>query len=188
MSDRCPGENADAQWVARARLGEEAAYTWLLDRYRMRAVRLATHVLRRDAEAEDVAQEAFIQAFRSLKSLSMDGSFATWLMRIVVRLCIDRSRGARWQREVSSDFRVEPPGMPGDSQAGSIDTKILVGQLLDQLPPPARAALVLRELEGMDYVQISHVLGVPVGTVRSRLNSARAQFRGLWLAACAEED
>lgn len=184
LAGQAIGDKPDALWVARARHRDETAYRWLLDHYRSRAVRLAAHVLRRDSEAEDVAQEAFIQAFRSLPSLSANGSFSTWLMRIVVRLCIDRLRAARWKRELYTDFQIEPGCAEG---TGKIETRILVGQLLDRLTPPARAALVLRELEGMDYDQISRILGVPIGTVRSRLNSARAQFRQLWIAACAEE-
>src|SRR4051812_8071569 len=76
----------EAQWVARARAGEEAAFGWLLARYRHRAIRLAAHVLQRPADAEDVAQEAFVRAFRGLPGLRGDAGFAGWLFRIVVRL------------------------------------------------------------------------------------------------------
>jgi RNA polymerase sigma-70 factor (ECF subfamily) len=166
----------EKQWVARARRGDEAAYAWLLSRYRERAVRLAAHVLRRPSEAEDVAQEAFIRAFQNLRQFRGEGRFYTWLYHIVVRACLDRKRAARWSAEVGADdmdlVLASPP-------AGA-DTRLLVEQLLDSLSPPMRAALVLRELDGLDYDEIAGVLEIPVGTVRSRLNAARSRFRTLY--------
>ena len=174
----------EAGWIGRARTGDEAAYRWLLQRYRARVVRLAAHVLRRPEEAEDVAQEAFLRAFRSLGSYRGDGRFYTWLYHIVVRICLDRRRLARWSAETPLT-EAESPSLLSPSEA--IDTQVLVGILLDRLSPPIRAALVLRELEGLEYEEIARVLEVPVGTVRSRLSAARAQFRELWRAALEEE-
>ncbi len=171
-------EREEALWIARAKTGDEAAYRWLLGQYRTRVVRLAVHVLRRDAEAEDVAQEAFLQAFRRLPEFRGSGPFSSWLFQITVRLCLDRRRSARWVREVSENsapIAASAPSTPADTQ-------LLIEMLLDQLTPPMRAALVLREIEGLDYDEIASVLQVPVGTVRSRLHTARAQFRDLWTA------
>lgn len=171
-------EREEALWLARARAGDEAAYRWLLGRYRTRVVRLAAHVLRQEGEAEDVAQEAFLRAFRRLPSFQGNGPFSSWLFQIAVRLCLDRRRSARWGREVPAETAPEFISPPN-----SIDTHLLVEALLDQLSPPIRAALVLREIEGLEYDEIAQTLGVPVGTVRSRLNAARTQFRALWTAA-----
>ncbi len=169
----------EALWIAQAKAGEEAAYRWLLERYRARVVRLAAHVLRRDSEAEDVAQEAFLTAFRRLPSFRGDGRFSAWLFQITVRLCLSRRRAAHWTAEMPDEFAtVSPVRTDGDT-----DTRLLVSALLGQLTPPLRAALVLRELEGLEYGEIAQTLGIPVGTVRSRLNTARAQFRTLWTAA-----
>lgn len=180
-----PHDREEARWVLRAQAGEAAGQRWLLERYRARMVRLAAHVLRGEADAEDVAQEAFVQAFRHLGALRGDGSaFAPWLRRIVVRRCLDYLRRLGPQREV-------PEGQMQDwadgGSAARTDTRLLVETLLDKLTPPLRAALVLRECEGMDYEEIADVLRVPVGTVRSRLHAARAQFRLLWLAAEGED-
>ena len=103
--------------------------------------------------------------------------FAAWLFQIVVRLCLDRKRTARWKREVPAD--TVPPAVHHDSH----DTRLLIAALLDHLTPPMRAALVLREVEGLEYDEIAAALSIPVGTVRSRLSTARAQFRSLWTAA-----
>ncbi len=179
-------EREEALWLARARAGDEAAYRWLLGRYRARVVRLAAHVLRREGEAEDVAQETFLKAFRRLPSFRGEGRFSAWLFGIAVRLCLDRRRSARWAREVPEDA-TPPPASPIPS-AEAADTRLLVETLLDRLSPPMRAALVLREMEGLEYDEIAATLGVPVGTVRSRLHAARAQFRALWTAALKEDE
>lgn len=176
-------DREEAAWLGRARAGDEAAYRWLLDRYRARVVRLAAHVLRREGEAEDVAQEAFLGAFRRLPDFRGEGRFSAWLFGIVVRLCLDRRRSARWTREVPEDAAPPP-----SSSLDATDTRLLVEALLDRLSPPMRAALVLREMEGLDYDEIAATLGIPVGTVRSRLHAARAQFRALWTAALKEDD
>ena len=181
-------EREEAAWLARARAGDEAAYRWLLGRYRARVVRLAAHVLRREGEAEDVAQEAFLRAFRRLPSFRGEGRFSAWLFGIAVRLCLDRRRSAWWAREVSEEAAPPSPPLSLASPAGAADTRLLVGTLLDRLSPPMRAALVLREMEGLEYDEIAATLGIPVGTVRSRLHSARAQFRALWTAALQEDD
>jgi RNA polymerase sigma-70 factor, ECF subfamily len=176
----------EACWLDRARAGDEAGYAWLLSRYRSRVVRLAAHVLRRPAEAEDAAQEAFIRAFRNLRAFRGEGRFYTWLYHIVVRVCLDRRRLARWEAEVQIDelsLNVQRDETPG---ADIIHHRLLVERLLDQLSPPMRAAMVLREIEGLEYTEIAEILGIPVGTVRSRLNAARAKFRSIYEAALQE--
>jgi len=173
----CP-EQEEARWVARAMAGEEAAYRWLLDRYRDRVVRLAAHVLRSPSEAEDAAQEAFVRAFRNLRSFRGESRFYTWLYHIAVRVCLDRRR-AHWGREQGIPVSEGAEG----SVAGGSDLRLTVETLLDQLSPPMRAALVLRELEGLEYEEIAMTLEIPVGTVRSRLNAARRKFRELWESA-----
>ncbi|MGI4787585.1 MAG: RNA polymerase sigma factor [Janthinobacterium lividum] len=176
-------EREETLWIARARTGDAAAYRWLLGRYRTRVVRLAAHVLRRDSDAEDVAQEAFLRAFRRLPEFRGTGPFSSWLFQITVRLCLDHRRSARWEREVpayEAPFEAASASLP-------TDTRLLIEALLDRITPPMRAALVLREIEGLEYDEIAQTLQIPVGTVRSRLHAARAQFRGLWTAA-QEED
>ncbi len=174
----------EALWLTRARAGEDAAYRWLLHRYRARVVRLAAHVLRRDGEAEDVAQETFLRAFRGLPTFRGDaGRFAPWLFRITVHLCLDRRRRTAWQAETSDETAPVPVAPTQDTE-----TRLLVAALLDRLTPPMRAALVLREMEGLEYEEIAAALNIPVGTVRSRLHTARAQFRALWTAAQEENN
>jgi len=182
-----PGETTDegqeARWIVRARIGDEAAFAWLLSRYRARAIRVAIQVLHRPDEAEDAAQEAFIRAFRNIRSFRGDSRFATWFFHIVLRVCLDKKRLKRWDAEIPWDDAVDPAAPP---DAG--DTRVVVRALLDRLSPPMRAALILREVEGLEYEEIAHALGIPVGTVRSRLSAARARFRAMWSRIVEETD
>ena len=145
--------------------------------------RTALRVVGDRGRAEDVAQEAFVRAFRNLKSFRGESRFYTWLYHIVVRVCLDRRKLARWRFEApaeSLDVAVE--------QTPAADERMVVEMLLDRLSPPIRAALVLRELEGLEYEEIAQVLEIPIGTVRSRLSAARKQFRAMWVTARRETD
>ena len=183
-----PEDREEAGWIVRAQAGDDSAISWLIARYRHRVVRLAAHVLRRPSEAEDVAQEAFIRAFRSLRSFRGQGRFYTWLYQIVVRICLDRRKLARWDSESPLDTCTGTCGQPVDSTANSVQARLMVETLMDQMSPPMRAMLVLRELEGLEYEEIAQAVQIPIGRVKWRLHTARAQFRELWLNAMQEAD
>ena len=180
-------DSEEARQLARARAGDQAAIRWLITRYRQRAVRLATSILRRSDEAEDVAQEAFVRAFRNLHAFRGDGHFYTWLYHIVVHLCRDRQRIRRWNSEEPIDLDELRAGAAHLS-AEDIENHVLVEMLLDRLSPAMRAMLVLRELEGLEYEEIARVLEIPIGRVKWRLHEARARFRVLWQEAMREVD
>jgi RNA polymerase sigma-70 factor (ECF subfamily) len=167
-------------WIERAQAGDEAGYRWLLSRYRDRVVRVASATLGGAAEAEDVAQEAFIRAFRMLPSLERKSSFYGWVSKIAVRICLDKRR-LKSAKDIPLSS-VEYTTCYADC-ADSTSTAILVWQILNELPPQMRAALVLRELDGLEYEEIASLLRIPLGTVRSRLNAARAKFRSRWQEA-----
>jgi RNA polymerase sigma-70 factor (ECF subfamily) len=165
----------EAQLVLRTRQGDELALKDLVDRHRLRLIRTASNILRDPVEAEDVAQEAFLKAFRELHRLRDDRAFASFIYRICVRLCVDRLRLKR----------AEPSALePSDSaHTGSIENKVLVEKLLAKLPADLRTTLVLREMEQLSYEEVAQAMEVPVGTVRSRLHTARERFRALWVSA-----
>ncbi len=173
-------------WIARAKRGEREAQQWLLSRYRSCVVRLATHILRRPDEAEDVAQEALVRALTQIKSYRGEAPFSTWLLRIATRVCIDHTRRRTRRREVAFEdtFAEIHTSTSGQVQ----DARLLVSSLLDELTPPLRAALVLRELEELSYEEIAALLKIPVGTVRSRLSAARTRFRQLYEAVQEESN
>ncbi len=169
---------SERQWVGRCREGDEVAMRHLIDRHRNRLVRTATNLLRDRYEAEDVAQEAFLKAFRELPKLREDRAFAGYLYRICVRLCMDRLRLKR--AEVAEFDSVQP------SEGRNIENRVVVEKLLALLSPELRATLVLREMEQLSYEEVAEVMRVPVGTVRSRLHTARERFRKLWIEAVGE--
>jgi len=175
-----PAENAalERQWVSRCREGDDVAMRNLIERHRNRLVRTAANLLRDRFEAEDVAQESFLKAFREIAKLREDRAFSGYLYRICVRLCMDRLRTKR--AEVVEFDAAQP------SQGKNIETRVMVERLLDQLSPDLRATLVLREMEQLSYEEVAEVMHVPVGTVRSRLHTARERFRKLWMEAVGE--
>lgn len=175
-------EISDVLLVARCRAGERAAFEVLITRHRDRVVSLAYQMLRDRDEAEDVAQDAFANAFAALGNFRGDAQFSTWLYRIAFNLCVHRKRRTRptetyeevfHDGEVSAASGTAPPGEKALA-------KLMVEETLAQLSPPLRAALILREMNDLSYEEIAQILHIPIGTVRSRLNEARRQFRLAW--------
>ncbi len=180
VSDR----QEERSMLDRCALGDERAIRWILSRYRDRVVRLAAHVLHNSREAEDVAQEAFVKAFRQIAQFRGDSGFYAWLYRIVINLCLDRMR----RKCVSAEMPLDGAMPSLVATTPDIEKRLAVEQVLNSLTPPMRAALILREVEGLEYAEIAAVLEIPVGTVRSRLNTAREQFRRRWTALLQEAD
>jgi RNA polymerase sigma-70 factor (ECF subfamily) len=170
--------NQERAWLDRCILGDERAIRWVLDRYRDRVVRLATHVLHNPREAEDVAQDAFVKAFRQIGQFRGESGFYAWLYRIVINLCLDRMR----RKSATAELPLEESICNFVAINPDVEKRLLVEHVLNSLTPPMRAALILREVEGLEYSEIADVLSIPLGTVRSRLNTAREQFRRRWMA------
>jgi len=168
----------ECTWVSRCREGDENALALLIDRHRNRLIRTAANLLRDRHEAEDVAQEAFLKAFKEIGRLRDDRAFAGYIYRICVRLCMDR---LRLKRAEPGEF-----DSVQDHDGGSVENRVVIEKLLGQLPYDLRATLVLREIEQLSYEEVAEVMHVPIGTVRSRLHTARERFRKLWVEAMAE--
>lgn len=168
----------ERQWVARCRSGDETALSLLIARHRNRLVRTATNLLRDRHEAEDVAQEAFLKGFREIHKLREDRAFSGYLYKICVRLCMDRLRLKR--AELAEFDSIQP------HEGGTVENRVVIEKLLAQLPYELRTTLVLREMEQLSYEEVAEVMHVPIGTVRSRLHTARERFRKLWIEAVGE--
>jgi RNA polymerase sigma-70 factor (ECF subfamily) len=168
----------ELQWVQRCRHGDEAAMGALISKHRTRLVRVAANVLRDSYEAEDVTQEAFLKAFREIHKLRDDCAFSGYIYRICIRLCMDRLRSRKAEAMVVDK--------PEPSRGAQIETKVVIEDLLEELTPELRLTLVLREMEQLSYEEVADMMRVPVGTVRSRLHTARERFRNLWIAATGE--
>jgi RNA polymerase sigma-70 factor (ECF subfamily) len=164
----------DLRLLHRAAAGDEAAFGRLVDRHAQALYRLAFSLIGNAADAEDVLQETFVGAFRGLGGFEARASVKTWLTRILL------TQAAKWRRD-RMRRPVQPMGetQPADGAAANagVDQRIDIQAALLQLTPEHREVLVLREFERLGYEEIAQVLGVPRGTVESRLHRARLQLR-----------
>jgi RNA polymerase sigma-70 factor (ECF subfamily) len=168
---------AEQELVSRARNGDRDAFRLLVERYEGRVYAIAYGLLGHREDAREVAQEAFLKAYRMLGSFRGDAGFYTWLYRIVVNLAIDLRRRDRpaplEDPDRMRDARSEDPA--GEAYRGELRAAIRTA--IDGLPPEQRAVIVLRELEGLSYAEIAEVEQIPIGTVMSRLFYARRKLQ-----------
>ncbi len=173
---------SDQQVIDQTLGGETEAFGHLVRKYQQRLYNSLVHMLRDEAEAEDATQEAFVLALTKLDSFKGQSAFFTWLYRIGFNAAISRMRKKRPSLSIQQDLSETAGMIPGvDSRP---DQKIcreedveLVNKALGLLPEQHRAILVLREIDGCSYEEISEVLKLPIGTVRSRLHRARSQLK-----------
>ncbi len=173
----------DAQLIDEALTGNKDAFGQLVLKYQDRLFNTVVHVVGCRSAAEDVVQEAFVQAFVKLETFQRASAFYTWLYRIAVNLAISHRRRRRPELSVEAQRESGSHSEPLDTCDGPTDSAerkermAQVHQALDCLNDEHRAILVLRELEGLCYERIAEILDLPVGTVRSRLHRARIHLR-----------
>ena len=180
MTDR----DIDQQLVERVQRGDKAAFDLLVSKYQRKIFRLLSRLIRDQAEVEDIAQEAFIKAYRALPNFRGDSAFYTWLYRIAINTAKNHlvSQGRRAPTTTEADIEEAetfddsdhlrdlntPESMLLSKQVGEA-----VNRAIDQLPEDLRTAIVLREIEGLSYEEIAESMSCPIGTVRSRIFRAR---------------
>ena len=170
----------EADLVAAARQGDGAAFEALLRRHDDQMRALAFRMLGGQAAMDDALQDAYVKAFRAVRRFRGDASFATWLHRIVATTCIDHLR--RRARRAEDELPDEPApagGRAADPAADHAVRRMDLRRALDRLDPDHRATLLLVDGEGLSYDDAGAVLGIPAGTVSSRLSRARAHMRTL---------
>lgn len=174
----------DQQLVVRAQQGDQQAFGLLVSKYQRKLARLLSRLIRDPAEVEDVAQETFIKAYRALGSFRGDSAFYTWLYRIGINTAknylVSQGRRAPTRTEFDSE---EAEGFEEGDLLRDINTpeRMLfskeigetVNAAVEALPDDLRAAITLREIEGMSYEDIAKMMDCPIGTVRSRIFRAR---------------
>jgi RNA polymerase sigma factor (sigma-70 family) len=174
---------SDAELVARARQGDTAAFGELVDRHRAAVYRAAHAALGSAREAEDVAQEAFLAAYRKMATYRGEASFKTWLLTIAWRRAISRRRrlASRWRRFVPGDPSESPPrGREARTPEGAlIDAEMAqhVQRLVRALPARLRDPLLLCAAGEQTYHEIAVVLGIPDGTLKWRVAEARKRLK-----------
>lgn len=165
--------------------GRREAFGQLVDRYQNRLFHSLVHMLGSTEDAQDIAQDAFVQAYEKLATFRGQCQFYSWLFRIAFNTAVSSRRKSR-HMTVSLDGRRECTGQepvdhrPSAEPSYSMDVgerQRLVRQALSELCEEFRTALVLKEMDGMSYEEIAEVIEVPLGTVRSRIHRARLELR-----------
>lgn len=183
----------DLTLVKRVRSGDQRAFRLLVERYQKKVYAVALGMLKDKEEAMDVTQEAFVKVYKYLDHFKGDSSFYTWLYRITSNICIDairkRQGGGRGE-QVEFDETVAMD--TSEANIGSLGSRLgtnpqksalrkelaeKIQQALQQVPEKHRAILLMREVEGLSYEDLSRVLDIPKGTVMSRLFHARAKVQ-----------
>jgi RNA polymerase sigma-70 factor, ECF subfamily len=185
-----PGLTPDeAELVARIARADHVAFEALMRRYNGRLFRVARAILKDDAEAEDVLQDAYLEAYRHIADFRGDSQLGTWLTRIVVNRALMRLRQQKRHRVV---VPFETTGTDGGSREASVadgtiesppaatlraEIRRILERRIDELPPSFRAVFVMRDVEDMSVQETADCLSIPPATVRTRLFRARALLR-----------
>ena len=171
-----PEPDVDAHLICQAQAGDATAFAELVRHYEPRLRALAYRLLEDRDLTDDVLQDAFVRAFKSLGRFRGDSSLGTWLYRITYNACIDELRRGRRVVPLLAESEPEPVDLRSGPEDSAIDRRDLAAALAS-LPADMRAAVMLVDADGLDYAAAGRVLGVPPGTVGSRLNRARAILR-----------
>ena len=177
-------EESDLVLVKRVQRGDKTAFDLLVRKYQHKVVKLVLRYVRNPAEAEDIAQEAFIKAYRALPQFRGDSALYTWMYRIAINTA-KNSLASRDRSPIAYDLDLTDP-----EESHSVQTKLqdpdtpegmalteeirqIVNSAIEALPEELKTAIVLRELDGLSYEEIAAAMECPVGTVRSRIFRAR---------------
>ena len=181
---------ADAVFVRRAARGDREAFDVLVQRYHKRVYAVAYGMVHSPDQALDVTQEAFVKAFQSIRSFGGRSNFYTWLYRIVINSAIDYLRRERRQGATSYDDHLYvseealqrgPQAALASPEASARRSEVrdAISRAISRLPEDQRAAILLREVEGLSYKEIAEVMRCSKGTVMSRLHYARRKLRSM---------
>ncbi|MEE8151133.1 MAG: RNA polymerase sigma factor RpoE [Nitrosomonadaceae bacterium] len=180
MGDR----EIDQQLVERAQRGDKRAFDLLVIKYQRKLARLLSQFIRDAAEVEDITQETFIKAYRSLPSFRGESAFYTWLYRIGINAAKNFLVAQGRRASTTNEFDIEDAeNFEEGSQLRELNTPEselmsrqiaqTIHQTLQELPEELRTAITLREIEGLSYEEIANIMSCPTGTVRSRIFRAR---------------
>ena len=179
--------------VTRCQKGDLQAYDVLMQQYEKKVYALCFRMTGNADDALDMAQEAFLKAFRALPTFLGQSSFSTWLFRIVTNTCLDEKRKQKKRPLIVSldkprdtkdgEIKVELADEAPDPLSVTLEHELEseLQLLLDRLPPDQRTVIIMRDLQGFSYEEIAETLEINMGTLKSRLNRARLHLRELYL-------
>jgi len=176
-------QKVDQALVERVQRGDKTAFDTLVLKYQQRIVKLISRYVRDHSEVQDVAQEAFIKAYRALPRFRGDSAFYTWLYRIAINTAKNHlvARGRRMPNvDIDAQEAEQFEGAEGLKEQATPEHVVLRDEVestifsaMEQLPDDLRTAITLREIDGLSYEEIADAMACPVGTVRSRIFRAR---------------
>ena len=174
----------ESKHIARVVEGDLRAFDELVYKYHPMAYSLAYKVLNNEDDAREITQDAFVRMHRALDGFRGDASLKTWIMRIVMRLSLNRRRDrsrSSWRRlglhrDEESIQKTAPSYQTPEAEFISRETREQVQQLVNRLPNPLRQVVILSSFEDLSYDEIAQILDLPIGTVSSRLHAARKKL------------
>lgn len=176
----------DEKMVERCLQGDDAAWETVVNSYAKRIYNLTYRYTSRRDEAEDLTQEIFIRVYQNLKSFRADsGSFQGWIMKVGRNLIIDHYRRTRRFQQAAGTEEMETMNLKDEKvlnpqrSVEQSEASLFLSEGLQALSPELKEAIILRDLEGMAYQEIAELLGIPEGTVKSRINRARLELAKL---------
>jgi RNA polymerase sigma-70 factor, ECF subfamily len=181
-----PSDDEDRAWVLRFQEGGEEGFNRLVLKHKDRIYSLCARMLGDPDEADDTAQETFVRVYRGLKGFRMESKFSTWAWRIAVNACKNKLDSKAWkERRARADLEAADREEAGSSPtpAQELEAKgrrASIEAAIARLPEDQRVLVVLRDVEGRSYEEIAECLSLNPGTLKSRLNRARAQLQE-WL-------
>jgi RNA polymerase sigma-70 factor (ECF subfamily) len=180
---------SDSESVRRLQRGDEEALIALYDRYLDRVFRFAVRLLGRPEDAEEVAGETFLQAFRYARDYRGEGTFSGWLFRIARNLCFDRLRPVRrWQMVSLDELRGELDEPSSGNPAGDSTLRLAVQDALQKLPPDYRLVLTMRDLDGLTNAEAAQAMGRSASSTKSLHFRARRALRDALAEALGLEE
>jgi len=173
-----PSPDPDRELVQKARDGDRSAFNQLVLKYRNRVMGIATRMVGDRTEAEDLAQEVFVKVFHALEDFQGDALFSTWLYRVVTNSCLNQRKKRSFRTRIHESLEAAGLIVPDLSSNPHAllerkEIRLYVEKAIQALPREQRMVLVLRDIEGLSYEEISACLELELGTVRSRLHRAR---------------
>jgi RNA polymerase sigma-70 factor (ECF subfamily) len=173
----------DEELVARAQDGDASAFDVLIGRWERKIRGAIYRIIGSDDDALDLCQETFLKAYRGLGSFKQEARFSSWLYQIALNLCRDRMRrrrGKTWVSLDDLDDGAAPPQSPGPSALDLVEARDLsraVSGAVAALPEEQREVIVLKEYQGLTFLEIAEVLGLPMSTVKTRLYRGLGQLK-----------
>ncbi|HEX3030181.1 MAG TPA: sigma-70 family RNA polymerase sigma factor [Clostridia bacterium] len=176
--------------LKKAKDGDVEAFESLVERYQKKVYNIALRITGNSEDAAEIAQEALIRVFRSLKNFKEESSFSTWIFRITTNLCLDEIRKRKNKQvvyindEIKLDdgevkIQIEDKSPGPEEKAQTNEVRRIVNDAIQSLSEEHRTIIVLRDIEGFSYEEIARIVKCPEGTVKSRINRARQSLKDI---------